>query len=429
VIKFSASEIESKKEIPVALPFFDKEEIRAVQETILSGWVTQGPKVKDFEAAFAAYVGAPYACAVSNCTAALHLGLLAVGVKPGDVVLTVSHSYIATANAIRHCQAEPVFVDIDPTTFNMDPAQVTRCLERDFDLKGGVLWYKDVARLVTDESPLHGRLLPLGRLAAILVVHQIGLPADLNEILPCARQYGIPVVEDAACAVGTEISRDGGNQWEKIGFPHGDVACFSFHPRKIMTTGDGGMLTTRNLNYDRKFRLWRQHGMSLSDLDRHTSGKVTVEEYVTTGYNYRMTDIQASMGIEQLKRLPQFVPQRRTLASAYGKLLSGLKGLRIPSEPAYAKSTWQSYMVCLKEEFSRRQVMQQLKINGINTRRGVMCAHLEPPYAKAWPKGCLPHSEAVQQKSLVLPLYHSMEEGSLQKIANALEAILSRPVA
>ena len=195
---------------PITKPTMGDEEIAAAAEALRSGWVSQGPAVARFEQAFAAYVDAPHACAVSSCTTALHLALLAVGVQPGDEVITVSHSFIATANSIRYCGALPVFVDILPETFNLDPNLIEA--------------------VVTE------------RTRAILCVHQIGLPCDLAGILEIAGRHGLPVIEDAACAIGSEIRI--GERWERIGKPHGDIACFSFHPRKVITTGEGGMLTT-----------------------------------------------------------------------------------------------------------------------------------------------------------------------------------------
>ncbi|HET9148098.1 MAG TPA: aminotransferase class I/II-fold pyridoxal phosphate-dependent enzyme, partial [Acetobacteraceae bacterium] len=223
--------------IPIAKPLLGQPEADAASKAVLSGWISQGAEVARFEAEFAELVGAPYACAVSNCTTALHLALLAAGVGRGDEVITVSSSFIATANVIRQCGAQPVFVDIGIDDFNIDP--------------------DGIAAAFTSKTK------------AILCVHQMGMPCDLGRILPLARDHGVPVIEDAACAIGSKILS--GGRWENIGAPHGDIACFSFHPRKIVTTGEGGMLTTRNPEFDRLFRLWRQHGMSVADLVRHRS--------------------------------------------------------------------------------------------------------------------------------------------------------------
>ena len=390
--------------VPVARPHLGQEEVAAAGRAILSGWVTQGPEVGSFEREFAAHVASPHACAVSSGTTALHLALLAVGVQPGDEVITVSHSYIATANSIRYCGAIPVFVDIDPATFNIDPKKIEPAISE--------------------------------RTRAILCVHQMGMPCDLQAILDVACKRRLPVVEDAACAVGSEISWQG--QWVKIGKPHGDVACFSFHPRKLLTTGDGGMLTTANIEIDAKFRLWRQHGMSVPDTVRHSSPEVVFETYPELGFNYRLTDIQAAIGREQLKRLPEAVSQRRQLANRYKQLLGDVRGLVLPHEPDWARTNWQSFCVRLPKNLGQRTVMQRMLDEGIATRRGIMCAHLEPAYRAAgtWrcaeaeckPSGSCPNlaeSEQAQREGVILPLFPEMTEQQQNRVASVLRAACS----
>jgi perosamine synthetase len=387
--------------IPITKPFMGELEAEAARRAILSGWVTQGPEVAAFEAEFAECVGAKHACAVSSCTTALHLALLAVGVRPGDEVITVSHSFIASANSVRYCGATPVFVDIQPDTFNMDPLRIEE--------------------VITE------------RTRAILCVHQIGMPCDLKSVLEIAHRRKLPVVEDAACAIGSEVLWDG--RWERIGKPHGDVACFSFHPRKLITTGDGGMLTTSNPEWDQQFRLWRQHGMSITDTVRHGAKQVVFESYQELGYNYRMTDIQAAIGREQLKRLPEIIARRRELAQNYKQLLREIPGLILPHEPEWARSNWQSFCVGLPEGCDQRQVMQAMLDAGVATRRGVMCAHREPTYQEEkWscgedPGNCncrtgtcvrLEKSEAAQDHTVILPLYHEMTESDQYKVVKEL---------
>ena len=379
---------ETTTRIPVARPWLDERDAAAARRAILSGWVTQGPEVAAFEREFAAAVDAPFACAVSSCTTALHLALVALGVGREDEVVTVSHSFIATANAIRYCGAIPVFVDVISDTFNIDPALVENAIS--------------------------------SKTKAILVVHQLGMPCELAPILAIARRRGLPVVEDAACAIGSELLWDG--RWERIGRPHADVACFSFHPRKLLSTGDGGMLTTRSRDLDAAFRLLRQHGMSVPDTVRHASTGVVFEEYSVLGFNYRMTDIQAAVGREQLSRLPAIVERRRQLAARYHELLDGIPNVHRASEPSWARTNWQSYTVRLDAPLSQRDVMQRMLDEGVSTRRGVMNVHREPAYpAGSWrAAGPLTRGEQAQDTVIVLPLYHQMTDDDQQRVVSAL---------
>jgi perosamine synthetase len=396
---------ESHEFIPIAKPQLTEEEEQAVVRALRSGWVSQGPEVAAFEAEFAEFVGAEHACAVSSCTAALHLALLAAGVKPGDEVVTVSHSFIATANAIRHCGAVPIFVDIQQDAFNMDPQQLEEAI-----------------------GP---------RTRAILCVHQLGMPCDLGPILGIATRHKLPVIEDAACAIGSEYFT--GIDWQRIGRPHGDIACFSFHPRKVLTTGDGGMLTTSNAELDRNLRRWRQHCMDVPDTVRHGSKEIIFESYPELGFNYRMTDIQAAVGRVQLRSIDAIVQKRRELARRYRMLLSEIPGLELPTEPEWARSNWQSYCVLLPESANQKAVMQKMLNLEVATRRGVMCAHRE----RAYPTGtwdcrksrdcdCPPYtcrrlklSELAQDRGIALPLFPQMTFVEQDRVVNALREALT----
>jgi perosamine synthetase len=378
--------------IPIAKPLLEKAEAEAAYEAVLSGWVSQGPQVAAFEREFADWVGSSHACAVSNCTTSLHLALLATGVGSGDEVITPSHSFIATANSIRYCGATPVFVDIDPNTYNLDP----NC----------------VAEAVTPNT------------RAILAVHQMGMPCDLQALTTIANRHNIALIEDAACAAGSQIRMNG--QWEQIGKPQGQIACFSFHPRKVITTGEGGMLTTSNSEYDRNFRLCRQHGMSVPDTVRHGSHSVIFEDYLVVGFNYRMTDVQAAVGRKQLERLQQLISRRRALAARYTELLANIEGLVLPVEPEWARSNWQSYCVRLPVRLDQKKVMQNLLEQGIATRRGIMCSHREAPYSGEKQRHDLRQSELAQDHSILLPIYAQMSEHDLIRIADVLKSELYR---
>ena len=381
--------------IPIARPVMGEPEAEAARRAILSGWITQGPEVAAFEQEFAAVVGAPHACAVSSCTTALHLALVACGVGAGDEVVTVSHSFIATANAIRYCGATPVFVDISLDTFNMDASQLAAAI-----------------------GP---------RTKAILAVHQLGMPCDIDAINRVARGRQLPVIEDAACAIGSQIRWNG--SWESIGRPHGDIACFSFHPRKLLSTGDGGMLTTQSAEFDQRFRLLRHHGMSVADTIRHQSADVTFEEYPVVGFNYRLTDIQAAIGREQVKRLPSLVARRRELAERYQTAFLASLTITAPVEPEWARTNWQSYAIRVAPG-RQRAVMQALLDEGISTRRGVMNAHREAAYPPGtWrvaPAHHLERSEEAQDTAIMLPLFHDLHETDQDRVIGAVRAASGR---
>lgn len=390
--KASASPTPSPPDpVPIAKPWLGEAEAAAARRVILSGWVTQGPEVAAFESEFADFAGAAHACAVSSCTAALHLAMIAMGIGEGDEVIVPSHSYIATANAVRYVGASPVFVDIEPHGFNLDPARIEAA--------------------ISDRSRL------------ILCVHQMGMPCHLEQIVELARRHSLAVIEDAACAVGSRIRWDG--DWQNIGRPHADIACFSFHPRKVITTGDGGMLTTEDPKIHARLQLLRQHGMSATDVVRHRSAKVIFESYEELGFNYRMTDIQAAVGREQLKRLPQMVARRREIAAVYRAELPKIAGLRVPDEPEWCRSNWQSYCVRLPPGKDQRGIMQNLLDLGISTRRGIMCAHREPAY-NGHP---LPHelteSEAAQDSCILIPMYHALTELDQLRVIEGLERSLA----
>src|SRR5690348_15314631 len=358
--------------IPVMRPWLGAEEAAAAAEAVSSGWVAQGPRVAEFEEAFASAIGVGYAVAVSSCTAGLHLALIAAGIGPGDEVVVPSLSFIATANAARYVGAVPVFADVDEATQNLTPATVEPCL-----------------------TP---------RTRAVILVDQAGVPADLDAIHDLCGSRGITVIEDAACAVGSVYR----------GRPAGagsTLSAFSFHPRKLLTTGEGGMLVTPDPDVAARLRRLREHGMDLSAAARHASRQPVIEHYMELGFNFRMTDIQAAVGLVQLGKLDRLIARRRLLAQRYQQLLGGIPGVRTITDPAYGTTNYQSFWVLLPDDFpvSRDELLQQLAQAGVSARRGIMAAHLEPA-CESFTQDPLPVTERLTARTLILPLFHELTE-------------------
>ncbi len=372
-------------EIPITRPFLTGDEQAAVAEVIASGWLSQGPKVRAFEQAFAARVGAADAVATTSCTTALALALHVSGVGPGSEVIVPSHSFIATANAVWHCGATPVFADIDPRTYNLDPQLAEQAVT--------------------------------ARTKAIMPVHQVGLPADMDAFLEIARRHDLALVEDAACAIGAHYK---GRPIGSLGPP----TCFSLHPRKVITTGEGGMVAVQDAAVAERMRRLRGHGMSMSDLARHNSSEVVVESYPERGWNHRMTDMQAAIGLCQLEVLDHILQRRRELAERYTEALAGVPFLQTPYEPSYASRTWQSYCVRLApgSPVDQGELMGLLLGDGIATRRGVMATHLEPAYAAERLE--LPHTEAASRETVMLPLFPGLTDAEQDRVIERLSGYM-----
>jgi perosamine synthetase len=377
----------NKRNIPISLPSMGQEEWEALRDPIFSGWVTQGPKVKEFEQLFAKRHSVEYALAVSNCTTALHLALLALGIEPGDEVIVPAFTWVSTANVVRYCFAKPVFVDIDLNTFNID--------------------IEKIAEKVTAKTK------------AIIPVHLFGLCADIPAIKE--RFPNLKIIEDGACAAGSALN----------GVPAGglgDIGCFSFHPRKSVTTGEGGMLTTNDKALGEVMDKLRNHGASISEEQRHHGPQPYIlPAFEMVGYNYRMTDLQGAMGVVQLGKLDKFIDERDKWARFYQDELKEVKWLSTPKVPDGFKHGWQSFVTLVDENiapYKRNAIMQILLDKGISTRPGTHAVHMLDVYAKMYslkPED-YPNAEAANNFTIALPLHNRM---SVEDYAYIVETIKS----
>ena len=363
--------------IRLAVPSVEEDDVRAVAEVLRSGYLVQGPRVQAFEERTASVLGTRHAVAVSNCTSALHLSLIALDVGPGDRVAVATYSWPATANVIALCGAEPVFVDIEAETYNMDPEKLEQVLES------------------------------TGKVKAILPVHAFGGMADMSRIAGIAQRYGVAVVEDAACALGASLQGRQAGAW-------GNAGCFSFHPRKAITTGEGGVVSTNDDALARRVRILRNHGQ---DPDSSPS------DFVAPGYNMRLTDFQAALGLTQLDKLERIVERRRALASGYDRLLEGT-GVRVPRALEASSHVYQSYVVLLPGEATprRSELIQLLRSRGVETTIGT---HHMPmtTYFRKWGSfktGDFPVTDEVASRALTLPLYESLSFAEQEVVVSAL---------
>ena len=378
--------------IPVIRPWLGEEEAAAAAAAVASGWIAQGPRVAQFEEAFAAAIGTDHAVAVSSCTTALHLAMVAAGVGPGDEVIVPSLSFIATANAVRYVGARPVFADVELDTQNLTA--------------------ETVAAQLTD------------RTRAVIVVDQAGVPVDIDAIQALCDPRGIRLVQDSACAAGSVYRGRpvGAGAW---------LATFSFHPRKLLTTGEGGMIVTSDGALAARLRRLREHGMDVSAADRHRSSQPVIEHYTEVGFNFRMTDIQAAVGLVQLGRLSAIVARRRELAQRYTRLLSDLAGVQTIRDPDYGSTNFQSFWMLLPEDaaVTRDDLLSLLAESGVSARRGIMAAHLEPAY-HGFTADPLPVTERLTAHSLILPLFHQMTEAEQDLVVSVLSgALQAKPAA
>jgi len=374
--------------IRLTIPSIDAEDLEAVQEAVSSGFLVQGQRVAAFEQAVANYVGTEHAIAVSNCTAALHLALLALNVRPGDLVVVTTYSWIATANVIELCGAQPVFVDIQPDTFNMDPERLAETLKR-----------------------LKSNAETGSRVKAILPVHTFGQMANISAIMELAEHYDVPVIEDAACALGAKWRDRQAGTW-------GVMGCFSFHPRKAITTGEGGMIITNDPELAHQLRALRNHGL---DPDASTP------DFILPGFNYRVTEFQAALGQTQMRKLDRIIAARRELSSHYDELLAGTP-VQVPVVPLESWPVYQSYVVLLPEKATHKRavLIAHLKERGIETNIGTWHMPLTGFFSSryGYTTDDFPVTDKIFGQSLTLPLHEMLTEVEQDTVVQELNSFL-----
>ena len=369
---------QEKLKIPLLRPYFDSEELIEIQKVLDSGWVSQGPKVKEFEDGIAEYLSVKYAIAVTNCTSALHLSLLSIGVKEGDEVLVADYTFPATGHAVLYCKAKPIFVDINSQTYNIDPALIED--------------------KITDKTK------------AIIPVHTFGQPAEMDAIMEIAEEYNLKVIEDAACALGAKYKNT-------FAGTIGDIGCLSFHARKGITTGEGGMVVTANRDLADKIRNLSVFGMA-SAWDREKSDKFIIPEFTELGYNYKMSDITAAVGVAQLKKLDKIIERKRELAKYWDEKLQELEFIESPYVSENAKHIYQSYAALVDNSINRNKLIKTLMKKGIQTQIGTYASHIQPVYNS---KDKCPNSLEIFNRSIALPMFYMLEEKDIDVAAAHLK--------
>lgn len=370
--------------IRLTIPYIDNKEYQAVQEVLNSGFLVQGNKVAQFEQKIAQYVGTQYAVAVSSGTAALHLSLLAAGIGPGDIVAVTAYSWIATANVIELCGSQPLFVDIRPDTFNIDPNVLTGVIEKEIKNKG------------TSEG-----------IKAVIPVHTFGQMADMTAISEIADKHHLTIIEDGACALGAKWDNKMAGMWGRLG-------CFSFHPRKAITTGEGGIITTDDKHLYTRLRALRNHGFD-------SEGESP--DFIMPGFNYRLTEFQAALGIEQIKKLDRIIAGRKDLAAHYNALLKDTP-FQTPMKLVQSDPIYQSYVILLPDSLieKREKIIEKLRDNGIETTIGTLHMPMTQYFREryGYKMGDFPITDHVSAKSMTLPLYLGLEKESQKMIIDQL---------